>query len=221
MDTIEKKMNDIVIYGAGGLGREVACLLNLINETAPKWNLVGFLDDDEKIWGSENKYGIILGGADWINRNSKPMAVVIAVGSPAAVRAITSKINNPYVDFPNIIAPSVTFLDKESVSLGKGNVICSSCLISCNVSMGDFNLLNGSIPIGHEAMIGSYNVIMPSTNISGGVVIGNGNFLGVKSTVLQYVKIGDDVRVGAGSVVMRNTKDGNLYMGNPATKVKL
>ena len=39
-------MKDIAIYGAGGFGREVACLLRRINEQAPKWNLIGFFDDD-------------------------------------------------------------------------------------------------------------------------------------------------------------------------------
>jgi len=32
-------MKDIAIYGAGGFGREVACLINKINEVNPTWNL--------------------------------------------------------------------------------------------------------------------------------------------------------------------------------------
>ena len=39
-------MKDIAIYGAGGFGREVACILEKINEVEPKWHLVGFYDDD-------------------------------------------------------------------------------------------------------------------------------------------------------------------------------
>ena len=214
-------MKDIVIYGAGGFGREIACLIKLINEKERKWNVVGFLDDNPEIKGTVNEYGKVLGGIDWINSYNKPLAVAVAVGSSADVQDISSKINNLHVDFPNIIAPSVTFLDKESVRMGEGNIICSSCLISCNVTIGNFNLMNGFIPVGHDTVIGNYNVIMPSTNISGRVSIGDRNFLGVKSTVLQCVKIGNDVRIGAGSVLMRNTKDGNLYMGNPAVKVKL
>ena len=214
-------MKDIVIYGAGGFGREIACLIKLINEKERKWNVVGFLDDNPEIKGTVNEYGKVLGGIDWINSYNKPLAVAVAVGSSADVQDISSKINNLHVDFPNIIAPSVTFLDKESVRMGEGNIICSSCLISCNVTIGNFNLMNGFIPVGHDTVIGNYNVIMPSTNISGRVSIGDRNFLGVKSTVLQCVKIGNDVRIGAGSVLMRNTKDGNLYMGNPAAKVKL
>ena len=45
-------MKDVVIYGAGGFGREIACLLRLINEKCEEWNLMGFLDDDEKLWGT-------------------------------------------------------------------------------------------------------------------------------------------------------------------------
>jgi serine acetyltransferase len=68
--------------------------------------------------------------------------------------------------------------------------------------------------------MGNYNVVMPSVNISGAVKIGDCNFFGVQSVVLQCLKIGNDTRIGANSVIIRNTKDGNLYMGNPATKIK-
>ena len=43
-------MNDIAIYGAGGYGREIACLINnKINSEVKEWNLVGFFDDDESL----------------------------------------------------------------------------------------------------------------------------------------------------------------------------
>lgn len=221
MDIIRKNMKDIAIYGAGGFGREIACLINIINKESKTWNIVGFFDDNQTLWGTDNGYGVVLGGIDALNERQSPLSIVIAIGVPQTMKAVVDKISNPLVDFPNIIAPSVTFLDEASVRMGKGNIICSSCLISCDIIIGNFNVMNGFIPVGHDTKIGNFNVIMPSTNISGGVIIGDENFLGVKSTVLQYVKIGNDVRVGAGSVVMRNTKNGNLYMGNPATKVKL
>lgn len=214
-------MKEIVIYGAGGFGREIACLLNLINEKEPEWKLIGFLDDNEDIWGTENKYGKVLGGAQWLNSRKEPIAVAVAVGSPDAVKAITSKIDNPQVEYPNLFAPSVTFLDRESLQIGKGNIFCTNCFISCNVQIGNFNLFNGYIPIGHDARIGDCNVVMPSCNISGGVVMGDGNFLGVQSVVLQYIKIGNNTRIGANSVVMRKTKDGFLYIGNPAKRMKV
>lgn len=214
-------MKDIVIYGAGGFGREIACLLRLINEKDGQWNLIGFLDDNESIWGTKNEYGTVLGGTEWLNKYEKELACAVAVGSPYAVHAIVSKINNPKITFPNLYAPTVTFLDKDSLQIGQGNIFCSNCFISCNVKVGNFNLFNGYIPIGHDAVIGDYNVVMPSCNISGGVTLGVCNFLGVQSVVLQYVKIGNNTRIGANSVIMRKTKDGFLYIGNPAKRVDL
>ena len=214
-------MKDIVIYGAGGFGREIACLIRLINEKSTEWNIIGFLDDNKDLKGTVNEYGIVLGGADWINSYDKPISVVIAVGSPKAVECIARKITNPQVDYPNLFAPSVTFLDKESLRIGKGNLICTNCSISCNVSIGDFNMFNSYITIGHDVEIGNYNVVMPSCNISGGVKMGNTNFLGVQSVILQYIKIGDNTRIGANSVIMRKTKDGYLYIGNPAKRLEL
>jgi acetyltransferase-like isoleucine patch superfamily enzyme len=133
---------------------------------------------------------------------------------------IVSKINNPQIDFPNIFSPDTIFLDKENISFGRGNLICSRCLFSCNVHIGDFNTFNGFITIGHDTNIGSFNSLMPAVRISGEVSIGERNFFGVSSVVLQRIKIGNDTVIGANSTILRKTKDGNTYVGNPALIVK-
>lgn len=216
-------MKDIAIFGAGGFGREIACLIRLINENEkePKWNFIGFFDDNQELKGTHNEYGEILGGIDILNNWQEPLDVAIAIGNPTVLRKVREKIQNPLIAFPNLIAPTTIFLDSDNVRIGKGNIICSGCLVSCNVTIGDFNIFNGFVPIGHDTDIGNYNVIMPSVNISGGVKMGDQNFLGVQSVVLQYVKLGNMVRLGANGVLMRNAKDGQLYMGNPAMKMKL
>ena len=213
-------MKDIAIYGAGGFGREMACLIRLINESLcePRWNLIGFFDDNEGMKGTTNEYGKVLGGMETLNAWKTPLDIAISVGNPQEVRKIAEGVNNSLVDLPNIIAPSVTWLDKDNVRMGKGNLLCSECLVSCNIVIGNFNIFNGYISIGHDTRIGNYNVIMPSCNISGGITMGDCNFMGVKSAVLQYLRIGNNTRIGAGSVVMRNTKDGYLYIGVPAQK---
>lgn len=212
-------MKKIAIYGAGGFGREVACLINKINEQSPEWELIGFFDDGiEK--GTKNEYGIILGGIDEVNNYSEELAVVIAIASPKIVEKIVGNIISSNIHYPNIISPNVIFLDKDNISIGKGNIICSGCLLSCNVSLGNFNILNGFIPIGHDTCIGSYNSIMPAVKISGEVRIGNRNFFGVNSVVLQQIKIGNDTIIGANSLILRKTKDGMTYVGSPASIIK-
>ena len=213
---------DIAIYGAGGFGREIACLVEMVNKAMKeeRWNLVGFFDDSLEA-GQTNEYGKVLGGMAALNGWPSPLSVVIAIGSPTAIEKVVKGIVNPNIEYPNIIAPNVEFLDKDNVKLGKGNIICSDCFISCNVTLGDFNAINGGVRIGHDTSIGNCNAIMPSCNISGGVQMGNGCFMGVKSVVLQFLKVGNHVRIGANSLLMRNAKDDKLYMGSPAKKIEV
>ena len=212
-------MKDIAIYGAGGFGREVACLINRINRQHPDtWNFIGFFDDDEKIWGDCNEYGEILGGMDALNQWEKPLDIVIAIGNPLILKLVADKIKNANISFPNLIDPNVEFMDRNNVTMGQGNVICMRSTISTNVKFGCFNLLNVAVGVGHDASFGDFNVLMPNVNISGGVTIGNTCLFGVKSTVLQYLKVGDRVKIGACSLLMRNAKTDNLYFGIPAER---
>lgn len=212
-------MKKIAIYGAGGFGREVACLINKINEQSSEWELIGFFDDGiEK--GSRNEYGILLGGIDEVNSYPEELAIVLAIASPKIVEKIVGNITSSKIYYPNIISPDVIFLDKNNVSIGKGNIISFGCIISCNVTIGDFNIFNWAITIGHDVSIHNFNAFMPDVKISGEITIGNKNFFGVNSTVLQQINIGNETVIGACSLVLRKTKDGMTYVGNPASIIK-
>ena len=214
-------MKKIAIYGAGGFGREVACLLNKINEEKPTWELVGFFDDAMEIGRDVSHFGKTLGGINELNAWPEELSIALTIGNPKIVRAIVSKVTNPNILFPNIIAPTVYFADKETFRIGKGNIIQKHCSFSCDVSIGDFNVMDGADVFGHDDVIGSFNVFMPAMRISGEVSIGDENFFGVGSIILQQIKAGNNIRLGAASVLMRKPKDGCLYMGNPAKKIEL
>lgn len=210
----------IIIYGAGGLGREVACLIKVINSEKEQWKFLGFVDDSVPP-GTDLTYGKVLGKCDYLNSYDKKVAVVIAVGNPTVMRTIYDKISNHNVWFPTIIAPDVKIFDKESVIIGEGNLITFGCRISCSVSIGNFNLLNGCVSLGHDVKLGDFNVLMPDVRVSGETHIGKDNFLGARSFVAQRLRIGNRTKISAGSIVMRNTKDNALYMGNPAQRIKI
>lgn len=215
-------MKDIAIFGAGGFGREIACLIKRINKQQPNtWNFIGFFDDDEGIWGTKNEYGEVLGGKDRLNAWDRELSLVITIGNPQVLHKIVNGINNHNISYPNIIDPAVDFLDTENVMMGKGNVICAKCVVSCNVRIGDFNLLNIGVGIGHDVSIGDYNVFMPVVNISGGVSIGMSNLFGVKSTVIQYLTVENNVTIGANSLLIKKAKSNGLYFGSPANRTDI
>lgn len=212
-------MNDIAIYGFGGFGREVACMIKYINHAEPTWKLIGYFDDMNPI-GAENNYGEVLGGLDALNNWDRPINIVIAISSPEALKTLSEKITNPLVNFPNLIGPEVTYNDRKTVHLGKGNIISSNIAFSCNIEFGDFNLVNYSACFGHDVRVGSFNSIGPKTMISGNVTIGDSNFIGVGAIIIEKLRIGNYTKIAAGAVLMRKTKDYSLYIGNPATKFK-
>ena len=211
-------MEKILIYGAGGYGREVACILNRINQKKKVWNFCGFIDDGITE-GETNEYGKVIGGIDYVNNVTEDVALVIPIGNPRIIHKIVSNITNSHIYYPNIIDPDVFFLDRESVLLGKGNIFSPKAIVSCNVTIEDFNLFNMNDGIGHDVTIGSFNVFMPNVNISGGVVIGDRNLFGVKSSILQYLTMGNDNQVSAHSLITRRAKDSFTYVGVPAIPV--
>lgn len=213
-------MKKIAIIGAGGFGREVACLINAINEKSKEWDFIGFFDDAKNI-GYENEYGKVLGRIKDLNSYPESLAVVVAIAKPSAIEVIIKSITSPNIYFPNLIAPDIIFFDKNNMSLGQGNIIGFGCSISCNIHIGNFNIFNCFISVGHDTKIGNYNAVMPSTKISGNITIGDRNFFGASSVILEKLTIGNDTTIGANSLIFRNTKDKNIYIGNPASIVKL
>lgn len=212
-------MKDIVIFGAGGLGREVACLIKRINAVKSEWNLVGFYDDGIEV-GTKNEYGAVLGNVHDLANYDNVLSVAIAIGSPKTVKKIVEILSvNEKLRYPNLISPDFNISDTDNYSIGYGNIIQRNCTISCNVKIGNYNILNTGIGLGHDAIVGDYNSFMPAVKISGEVTMGDCNFFGVGSIVLQQLKVGNGIKLGAGSVLMRRAKDDTLYMGNPAKKV--
>ena len=212
---------EIAIYGAGGFGREVFCLINKINAAGgEQWNVIGFFDDGLEKGTPVKHYGMVLGGIEAVNAWDRELALVVAVGSTVNMKNITSRIHNPLISFPNIIHPDVVFSDADSMMMGQGNIVQRGSAFSCDVTIGSFNVFNGGTVLGHDVRMGSCNILMPAVRISGATTVGDGNFFGIASIVLQGLKVGNGVTLGAGSVLMTKPKDGKLYMGNPAKKTE-
>lgn len=213
-------MKDIAIFGAGGFGKEVACLINRINATAAIWNFIGFFDDTKSKGEACSHYGKILGGIRELNEWESSISLIIAVGSPESISLIKNRIINPNVSFPNLIDPSFKIIDSKSFSIGCGNIIQGGCSVSCDVKIGDFNVLNGDVALGHDVIVGDFNVIMPAVRISGNVTMCRENLIGAGSIIIQKIKMGSRVKLGAGAVLMTKPKDNSLYLGNPARLFK-
>tara|TARA_Y100001958_G_C21243063_1_gene571662 strand:+ start:871 stop:1515 length:645 start_codon:yes stop_codon:yes gene_type:complete len=214
-------MKDIAIYGAGGFGKEVACIINLINEKELQWNFVGFFDDGKPVGSEISHFGKVIGNLNDLNLWENKINIVFALGNPGILNRLVMKVKNRKVNFPNIIHPHAFFADKRSLNIGVGNVIVRACSFSCDVTIGNFNQFNSLSSLAHDVQVGSFNVFNPLTRVSGEVSIGSNNSFGIGTIILQKIKIGNRVKVAPSSVIMRKTKDDCFYMGNPAKKIIL
>src|SRR5512144_2289648 len=98
-------MQDIVIVGVGGLGREIAEWIEDINEVKPTFRLLGFLDDDARKHGTYRHDLPVLGGTGWLAERSGRIATAIGVGNPAPKRRVVDRLREHSAGFPPIIHP--------------------------------------------------------------------------------------------------------------------
>ncbi|WP_248513621.1 acetyltransferase, partial [Sporosarcina sp. NCCP-2222] len=193
-------MKDIVIYGSGGFAREVAQLIEDINERSAQWNLLGFIDDNIENHGYVINELPVLGGLEWIVAKEE-IAVVLGIGSPNAKKKVVAKlIDFSNILFPNLIHPTVKF--SRFNTIGKGNILCEGNILTTNITIKDFVTINLNCTIGHDTLISSYSTILPNASVSGNVIFEERVDVGTNATVIQGKTVGEGTIVGAAAVVV-------------------
>ncbi len=212
-------MKDLVLFGAGGSGREIAYLVERINEVKPTYCCLGFVDDNESLWGQEMNGYPVLGGMDWLIAHKDSIYCSCTIGSMASRIAVCDKLESAGIRFETLIHPTASI--GSTVNIGNGCIINENCELTTNIEVGDYVFLNSDTCLGHDDMIGKYTICNPHTIISGGCIIGEGVMIGGMSFIVQLAKIGDRAVVAPGSVVYGKVKAGTHVMGNPARKINL
>ena len=209
-------MNDLLIIGAGGFGREVLQWVKDINKIKPTWNIVGFIDDNvnalEKL---ECDYKVVGTIKDWEPKENERF--IMAIAHPKTKQEIAKSMKSKGAIFTSLIHPTAFISDVAKI--GEGLVMYPHSLITVNTKIGDFVTMLSFDEVGHDAVIGNYCTISSYCDITGGVKLGERVFLGSHTTIIPKRRIGDDVYIGAGSVVISNLKSSIHVFGNPAVKI--
>ncbi|MBN3264075.1 NeuD/PglB/VioB family sugar acetyltransferase [Pectobacterium brasiliense] len=200
----------LAIYGAGGLGREVLILAQLINTYQSRWNEIFFIDDFNP--GRELK-GIAVRDFESIS-TTRDVEVVIAVGEPSARESLADKVKSSGLTLATLIHPNV-YLSNCTV-VGKGCVLCHGVYVSCDVIIRDNAFLQPYASVGHDCVIGEHAVLSTFVTLAGHCTIGARTFVGMSSVVKENTSIGYDTIVGMGAVVFNEVESGVVALGNPA-----
>lgn len=212
-------LKDIVIIGAGGVGRETALIIEDINNINKEWNLIGFVDDNDNIQNTKiNDYDVV-GKLDYLLNYEKEVYVVCAIANYNVKKSIVNKLkSNENIRFATLIHPS-TILNR-TVEVGEGCIIYQNVMITTNVTIGNHVIVSPKAGVGHDTVVKDYCNLLWNVNISGNVVLKDGVLVGSGATVIQGLKIGEGATLGAGAVVIRDIPMNKVAVGNPTRLIE-
>lgn len=143
---------------------------------------------------------------------------VLGIGDNYYRKKAVEKISLNNKKIFKIIHPSAII--NEMVTIGEGSLVCSNAVINPLATIGEYCIINTASIVEHECKIESGVHIGPGAVLAGNVRIGSLSFIGANSVIKQGVSIGNNVTIGAGSVVLNDVHDNEVWVGNPAKKIR-
>ncbi len=207
----------IIILGTGGNSLDVLDAIHEINANSKtaKYRCIGFLDDNQDLWGKEF-YGVNVLGAVESAPKFQNTFFVFTIGSPSNFwrkEQILSTANLSLDKFETIIHPSSSV--SRMSKLGCGTVVLPNVTIASNVRIGNHVMILANSVINHDDIIGDYTSITGGVCISSGVTIGKSCYLGTNSSIIGNITIGDECLIGMGSTIRCDVPTNSVYVGNP------
>lgn len=209
-------MKRLFIIGSGGFAKEVAWLVDSINQKGTALSLAGFVSSAP----AQRTVGApLLGDDDWAMEHlDRSMGFVIAIGNPGRRQALAARYEAAGFHPFSLLHPAAHIADPAA--MGPGSIICAGVVVCPDVRIGRHVILNLNSTVGHDAMVGDFVTISPGVNISGQVKIGQGVEIGSGAAIIPGVSIGRETVLGAGAVAIHDLDAQATYVGVPARKVR-
>jgi acetyltransferase EpsM len=205
-------MQPLVIFGAGGLGRELWSAIAASPECRARWPVEAFVVDDPPPTAT------CAGLPIWVRSEVKTRPrYLLAVGSPATRQRLSAELASQGWEAVTWIHETV-ILDPHA-PVGEGTLVFPFCAVGPDSRIGRFVVMNGCSLVAHDSSIGDFSSLLGHVAINGNVRVGTNVVLGSSTVIHPSVSIGDDSVVGIGSVVLRDVPQGVTVFGNPARQI--
>jgi sugar O-acyltransferase (sialic acid O-acetyltransferase NeuD family) len=207
-------VDDLVIFGTGGAGRDAEQIVRDINAERSTYNLLGYLDGNAKAHGADVHGLPVLGDLDWLVEHPA-VHVAVAVGNTPSRRRLVLRLESQgHSRFATLIHP-LAWVGKW-VKVGEGSTLYPGCMLTTDIQVGRFVLLNVGTKLGHDTVAEDFVTLAPAATVSGNVRIGTGCDLGTNCSVNQKLQLGQWSIVGAGAAVVRDVPENVTMVGVPA-----
>jgi len=215
-------MKRILIYGAGGFGREVAWLAQSAIFRGEEFDVVGFIDDDDQIFKTTINDIEVLSLAR-AKEEYPESCVVSGMGVPGMREVAMQKAFAAGFGFITLVHSNVEM--SKWIEIGEGTVICAGNILTTNIIIGKHVQINLDCTIGHDVVMEDYATLAPGVHVSGCVHIGKRVYIGTGAVVIngtqkKPIVIGADAVVGAGACVTQSIPSGETWVGVPARPIR-
>lgn len=214
------KPRNLLILGAGGFAREVAAMVNNINQAQPgSWITIGYLERGTDRRGKSIE-GVTVLNHDDLGQYSSDIYAVAAIGNPKLREIAVKDAEKNGFKYATLIHPSVILSNPQAIRIGTGSIVCAGCIITTEVTIGSHVIINLDCSIGHDAILEDYVTLSPGCHISGVNAIRRNAFLGTGAVTIEHCEIGARAIIGAGATVVGNIPEDVTAVGVPAKPVR-
>ena len=198
----------LVIYGAGGMGQELAD-----TALASGGRVRGFIDDDQNLAGSLILGLPVVGDRKWLSARRAP--VVIGIGSPSARRRVWDELASEGAGEPAALVHPTAYVGL-GCRLGAGAVVSAGAVLTADVELGRFVIVNAGATVSHNCHLADFATVAPGAHLAGNIRVEEGADIGIGASVIQGRVVGAWSIVGAGAVVIRDVERNTTVAGCPA-----
>jgi len=205
-------MEDVAIYGAGGLGSQVQDIL----EQGTQYRPVVYLDSDTEKHGTDFGGLPVVGGMPAVAHllRSGVRGVIVAIGDNVARAAHGETLRAHGLRLISAIHPLASI--SPSAQVGAHVVIAARVTLCVHARVGAHSVLCASAIAEHDNVIGSAVFLGPAVRLAGAVVVEDFATLEIGATVIPGRRVGAGAYVKAGAVVIRDVPPAATFAGVPA-----
>jgi len=190
--------NEILLIGGGGHCRSVIDVIELQG----KFNIVGIIDQKEKVGKKVFNYLIIGTEEDLPNLRKEVEYALITIGHIHNVeprKRIFNLLKELNYKIPVIISP-LAYVSKYSF-IDEGTIVMHNVIINSNVKIGKNCIINTKALIEHDCEVGDNCHISTGAILNGAVKVGSDTFIGSGAICIQGITINQGSFIKAGSLV--------------------
>jgi sugar O-acyltransferase (sialic acid O-acetyltransferase NeuD family) len=206
-------MNSLILVGAGGLARET------LAAAGDSWKVLGFVDDNPALHGSQLDGVPVLGPLDVIFDHPDAQVVICIAGSKnqGNRKKIVARLDLPASRYATVVHPTASIA--AGTVIGEGSIVLAFVAVTAPQEIGSHVVIMPHVTITHDDRISSYVTFAARVALAGSVSVGETAYLGSGALVREGLSIGEGALVGMGSVVLQDVPAHQVWAGVPARSI--